>query len=108
MFAALKPLKERKISADAVISRLRPKLSEVPGAQLFLQAAQDIRVGGRQANATYQYTLRSDSLDDLRTWGDKIREALRELPELADVNSDQAERDSNRTASIEIPRRDSA
>ncbi len=90
MFAALKPLKERKISADAVISRLRPKLSEVPGAQLFLQAAQDIRVGGRQANATYQYTLRSDSLDDLRTWGDKIREAFEKLPELADVNSDQA------------------
>ena len=90
MFAALKPLKERKISADEVISRLRPKLSEVPGAQLFLQAAQDIRVGGRQANATYQYTLRSDSLDDLRTWGDKIREAFTNLPELADVNSDQA------------------
>jgi multidrug efflux pump len=90
MFASLKPLKERKISADAVISRLRPKLSEVPGAQLFLQSAQDIRTGGRQANATYQYTLRSDSLEDLRAWGDKIREAFEKLPELADVNSDQS------------------
>jgi multidrug efflux pump len=90
MFASLKPLKERKISANDVISRLRPKLSEVPGAQLFLQASQDIRVGGRQANATYQYTLRSDSLEDLRTWGDKIREAFEKLPELADVNSDQS------------------
>ncbi len=90
MFVALKPLKERGISADGVINRLRPKMSDVPGAQLFLQAAQDIRVGGRQANATYQYTLRSDSLEDLRVWGDKIREAFTNLPELTDVNSDQA------------------
>ncbi|HEX3894730.1 MAG TPA: multidrug efflux RND transporter permease subunit [Rudaea sp.] len=90
MFVALKPLKERGVSADAVISRLRSKLSDVPGAQLFLQAAQDIRTGGRQANATYQYTLRSDSLEDLRTWGDKVREAFTNMPELADVNSDQA------------------
>ena len=90
MFVALKPLAERGISADGVISRLRGKLSEVPGAQLFLQAVQDIRAGGRQANATYQYTLQSDSLDDLRNWGDKIREAFTNLPELADVNTDQA------------------
>jgi multidrug efflux pump len=90
MFVSLKPLAERGIAADGVIGRLRGKLSEVPGAQLFLQAAQDIRVGGRQANATYQYTLLSDSLDDLRAWGDKIREAFQNMPELADVNSDQA------------------
>jgi multidrug efflux pump len=90
MFVALKPLKERGISADGVIARLRPKLSDVPGAQLFLQAAQDIRTGGRQSNATYQYTLRSDSLEDLRTWGDKVREAFTNMPELADVNSDQS------------------
>jgi len=90
MFASLKPLSERKISADAVINRLRPKLSEVAGAQLFLQSSQDIRTGGRQANAGYQYTLRSDSLEDLRAWGDKIREAFEQLPELADVNSDQS------------------
>ncbi len=90
MFVALKPLKERGISADGVIARLRGKLSDVPGAQLFLQAAQDIRTGGRQSSSTYQYTLRSDSLDDLRTWGDKVREAFTNMPELADVNSDQA------------------
>ena len=90
MFVALKPLKERGISADGVINRLRGKLSDVPGAQLFLQAAQDIRTGGRQSNSTYQYTLRSDSLDDLRTWGDKVREAFTNMPELADVNSDQS------------------
>ncbi|HTA64243.1 MAG TPA: efflux RND transporter permease subunit, partial [Xanthomonadaceae bacterium] len=90
MFVSLKPLAERKISADMVISRLRRKLGNVSGAQLFLQPAQDIRVGGRQSSAAYQYTLQSDSLEDLRTWGDKIREALTNLPELADVNSDQA------------------
>jgi multidrug efflux pump len=90
MFVSLKPLAQRGISADGVISRLRTKLNEVAGAQLFLQAAQDIRVGGRQSNATYQYTLQSDSLDDLRTWGDKIKEAFSNLPELADVNSDQS------------------
>ena len=91
MFISLKPLAERKLSTDEVIARLRPKLSGVPGASLFLQAAQDIRVGGRQGNAAYQYTLQSDSLDDLREWGPKITEALRALPELADVNSDQQE-----------------
>ncbi len=75
-----------------MISRLRPKLSQVAGASLFLQGAQDIRVGGRQSNATYQYTLQSDSLDDLRTWGPKIADALKKMPELADVNSDQQDR----------------
>jgi multidrug efflux pump len=90
MFVALKPLAERGVSADGVISRMRVKLGQVAGAQLFLQPAQDIRVGGRQSSSTYQYTLQSDSLDDLRAWGDKIREAFTNLPELADVNSDQA------------------
>jgi len=90
MFVALKPLAERGVSADGVISRMRMKLGQVAGAQLFLQPAQDIRVGGRQSSSTYQYTLQSDSLDDLRAWGDKIREAFTNLPELADVNSDQA------------------
>ncbi|HEY2345984.1 MAG TPA: multidrug efflux RND transporter permease subunit [Xanthomonadaceae bacterium] len=92
MFVALKPLAQRKLSTDQVIARLRPKLSKEPGAQLFLRAAQDIRTGGRESNATYQYTLQSDSLSDLRTWGPKITEALKQVPELADVNSDQQER----------------
>jgi len=92
MFASLKPLAQRKVSTDGVIARLRGKLSQEPGASLFLQAAQDIRVGGRQSNATYQYTLQSDNLDDLRTWTPKIDEALQKVPELADVNSDQQDK----------------
>ncbi|MDG5497832.1 multidrug efflux RND transporter permease subunit [Niveispirillum sp. BGYR6] len=89
MFISLKPLAERKMSADQVIARLRGKLAPVPGASLFLQAAQDFRVGGRPGNAQYQYTLYADDLDDLRTWTPRLTEALRKSPELADVNSDQ-------------------
>ena len=92
MFVSLKPLAERGISTDRVIARLRGKLSSEPGASLFLQAAQDIRVGGRQSNAAYQYTLQSDSLEDLRAWAPKISDALQKVPQLADVNSDQQDR----------------
>jgi multidrug efflux pump len=89
VFISLKPLAERSVSADQVIARLRRELTQVPGASLFLQAAQDIRVGGRQSNAIYQYTLQGDNLADVYTWGPKITEALQALPELTDVNSDQ-------------------
>jgi multidrug efflux pump len=89
MFIALKPKTERKLSADRVIAQLREPLSHVAGAQTFLQAVQDIRVGGRQSNAQYQYTLLADSTPDLYKWGPKLTEALKERPELADVNSDQ-------------------
>ncbi|MBS0465261.1 MAG: efflux RND transporter permease subunit, partial [Proteobacteria bacterium] len=92
MFIGLKPLEQRKLSTDQVIARLRPKVSSEPGAQMFLRAAQDIRTGGRESNSTYQYTLQSDSLDALRTWGPKITEALKQAPGLEDVNSDQQER----------------
>ncbi|HVS26413.1 MAG TPA: multidrug efflux RND transporter permease subunit [Burkholderiales bacterium] len=92
MFVSLKPLKERKLSADQVIARLRGKLAREPGASLFLQAAQDIRVGGRQSNAQYQYTLQADELGDLRTWSPQILQALSQLPELADVNTDQEDK----------------
>jgi multidrug efflux pump len=93
MFASLKPLAERGgISTDGVINRLRPKLSRQPGARLFLQAAQDIRTGGRQSNSTYQYTLLSDDLDALRTWAPKITEALKNVAEVADVDSDQQDK----------------
>ncbi|WMY75851.1 multidrug efflux RND transporter permease subunit MdtC [Buttiauxella selenatireducens] len=88
MFISLKPLSERKETAQQVIDRLRKSLAKEPGASLFLMAVQDIRVGGRQANASYQYTLLSDNLADLRTWEPKIRQALAKLPQLADVNSD--------------------
>jgi multidrug efflux pump len=92
MFVTLKPLKERKVSSDEVAQRLRPKLASVAGAQLFLQTVQDIRVGGRQSNAQYQYTLESDNIDDLRTWTTKLADELKRFPELTDVNTDQQER----------------
>ena len=93
VFATLKPLNERKISADQVIARLRPKLAQVPGANLFLAAVQDIRVGGRQSNAQYQFTLQADSLPDLYTWAPKLVEALRQDSSvITDVDSDQQQR----------------
>ena len=89
MFISLKPLSERKISADEVIGRLRKKLANEPGATLFLQSVQDIRMGGRQSNAQYQYTLQGDNLDELREWTPKAFRALAKLPMLADLNTDQ-------------------
>ena len=88
MFITLKPRDERHETAQQIIDRLRKKLAKEPGANLFLMAVQDIRVGGRQANASYQYTLLSDDLAALREWEPKIRKTLAALPELADVNSD--------------------
>ena len=93
LFATLKPLGERKDSADKVIARLRPKLAEVAGANVFLQAVQDIRVGGRQGNSQYQFTLQSDSLPDLYNWGPKLTEALRkDTSVITDVDTDQQQR----------------
>ena len=92
MFISLKPLAERKLSAMQVIGRLRPKLAAIAGVSLFLAPAQDIRIGGRQSNSSYQYTLQSDSLEDLRKWGPKIADALKLAPELTDVDSDQQDR----------------
>ncbi|HWG79912.1 MAG TPA: efflux RND transporter permease subunit [Stellaceae bacterium] len=89
VFITLKPLSERKLSADRIIGRLRRELSQVAGATLFLQSTQDIRVGGRQSNAQYQYTLQGDDLEELYAWAPKITEALQHVPELTDVNSDQ-------------------
>ncbi len=89
IFVSLKPLAQRSLSADRIIGRLRPKLNQVAGARLFLQAAQDIRVGGRQSNAQYQYTLQGDSIADIYKWAPKLTEALQHEPALTDVNSDQ-------------------
>nr|WP_212637276.1 multidrug efflux RND transporter permease subunit MdtC [Serratia marcescens] len=94
MFISLKPLSVRSDDAQTVIARLRARLAKEPGASLFLMAVQDIRVGGRQANASYQYTLLADDLAALREWEPKIRTALAALPELADVNSDQQDKGS--------------
>jgi multidrug efflux pump len=92
MFVTLKPLAERNVSADLVMARLRPKLAREPGARLFLQPVQDIRVGGRSSGAMYQYTLQAEDLTELRTWEKKIREALSQLPQLVDVNTDEQDR----------------
>jgi multidrug efflux pump len=92
VFVSLKPLEDRNIAADQVIARLRPKLNRVPGGQLFLQAAQDIRAGGRQSNAQYQYTLQADSSADLYAWAPKLTAALQKRTELTDVNSDQQQK----------------
>ena len=88
-YITLKPLAERGLSADAVVARLRGKLSHEAGANLFLVPVQDIRIGGRQSNAQYQYTLQADDLQALRTWEPRVRTALSQLPELADVSTDQ-------------------
>jgi multidrug efflux pump len=92
VFMSLKPLSERKMSADQVIRRLRGQLAQVAGATLFLQAVQDIRVGGRAANAQYQYTLQADTVDELYTWAPRILAELQKVPQLTDVNSDQQNR----------------
>ena len=101
MFVTLKPLKERDLSADQVIARLRRQLEREPGANLFLQAVQDIRVGGRQGQAQYQFTLQADELQDLRTWEPRIRTALSRLPELADVSTDQQDKGLQTTLVID-------
>ena len=91
-FISLKPRDERTVSADEVISRLRPKLAVVPGSTLFLQAVQDVRLGGRISNAQYQFTLQSDSLEALNAWAPRLVRAMREMPELRDISSDQQNR----------------
>ncbi len=88
-FIALKPLNERKATAEQIINRLRPRLGAIPGVTLYLQASQDVRVGGRQSAAQYQYTLQSDNLAELTQWAPKLLNALRRVHELTDVNSDQ-------------------
>ena len=89
VYVLLKPLSVRKISSDEVIARLRTKLSQVAGGRLFLQTVQDIRVGARQSNAEFQFTLQADNTNDLAEWGPKLTAALQRSPVVADVNSDQ-------------------
>jgi multidrug efflux pump len=92
MYISLKPIRERKVSSDQVIARLRPKLAREAGARLFLQSVQDIRVGGRAAGAAYQYTLQAEDLAELRLWEKRLKDAFNELPELTDVNTDEQDR----------------
>jgi multidrug efflux pump len=94
MFVALKPLNERpgRVSADQVVNRLRRKLTSVPGATLFLQAQQDIQIGGRGSAAQYQYTLSDENLNELNTWAPQLEARARQMPELRDVSTDQQNR----------------
>ena len=88
-FITLKPQGQRDVTADQIIARLRPKLARIPGVNLFLQSSQDLRIGGRQSPAQYQYTLQSDNLPDLTRWGPVLTNQMKKMPELTDVNSDQ-------------------
>jgi multidrug efflux pump len=89
VYVALKPLEERRITSSEVINRLRPKLAAVPGAMVFLQAGQDLRIGGRLTNAQYQYTIQSENLNDLVKWGPIVLAEIGKLHGFTDVNSDQ-------------------
>jgi len=102
MFITLKPLGERKISADQLIGRLRGKLAVVPGATLFMQSAQDLTIGGRFGQAQYQYTLQGENLEEMNTWAPRLLQKLRALPQLRDVNTDQ--QDKGLESSIVIDR----
>ncbi|MBB3264486.1 multidrug efflux pump [Azospirillum sp. OGB3] len=92
MAVSLKPLAQRDVTADAVIARLRTQLTQVPGANLYLSVMQDLRAGARQSNANYQFTLQGDTLDELQTWAPRLTQALQQVPELTEVNSDQQQR----------------
>jgi multidrug efflux pump len=92
VYVSLKPVAQRSDTADQVIARLRRALSHVSGATLFLVAVQDIRIGGRQSNAAYQYTLQGDSTEEVYKWAPKLTAALQRSPVLADVNSDQQQK----------------
>lgn len=106
MFVSLKPLKERNIDIDHVIARLRPKLARVPGATLFLQAVQDVRIGGRMGGGQYQYTLQGDDFAELVKWAPLVTAKLKTLTGLVDVNSDQ--QDKGLQASLVIDRNTAA
>ena len=88
-FIALKPLSERKDSAAQIINRLRPQLAKVPGAATYLQAVQDIRIGGRSSSAMYQYTLSAETTAELQKYGPELLSRLRKAPGFQDVNTDQ-------------------
>jgi multidrug efflux pump len=102
LFIALKPLAERRVNADQVIGRLRPGFAHDPRASVYLQAAQDIRVGGRLASGQYQYTLQGEDLATLNTWAPRLVARLRQEPVIADVNTDQ--QDGGVDARVEIDR----
>ncbi len=91
VFVNLKPASQRTERGQAVIARLRPQLARVTGISLFLNPVQDLRMGGRQSNSTYQYTLKSDNIADLHRWATRLAEAMKRQPALIDVDTDQEE-----------------
>jgi len=103
MFITLKAVRERKANVDQVIARLRPRLAQLPGANLFLIPVQDIRVGGRQSGAQFQFTLQADELAELRLWEPRVRQAFARLSEIADVNTDQQDKGLQTTLVIDRP-----
>jgi len=96
LFVALKPYGQRRATADQIVARLRPKLARVPGVTLFLQAVQDVRLGGRASRTQYQYTMEGARLDQLQEWAPRVLDQLKKLPELRDVATDQ------QTAGLEL------
>jgi len=105
MFIQLKSVGERRLRIDQVIGRLRAPLSRVPGASLFLQPVQDVRVGGRPTSSQYQYTLQAARVDDLTTWSQALLERMATIPEIRDANSDQQDRGLQASLAVD---RDSA
>jgi multidrug efflux pump len=103
MFVALKPLRERGVPAGEVVARLRAKLAGVPAVNLYLVPVQDVRIGGRPGSATYQYTLQSDDLDELRRWTTRLQFALQRVPQLTDVSTDQETRGMQAMLTIDRP-----
>ena len=102
MFATLKPLEERQLSVDKLMTRLRGKLKNEPGAQLILQSPQDLRIGARGSSALFEYTLQTDNLEELRTWVPQIVKALSKRTELVDVNTNQ--QDNGQQISLQVDR----
>lgn len=103
MYIALKPLKERKIKAEEIIARIRSRAARVPGASLYLQAVQDLRIGGRASSSQYQYTLRGSSLDELNEWAPKVLKELRQVAGMIDVNTDQQNRGLQTQLEVDRP-----
>ena len=103
MFVALKPLKEGREPIDRVLTRLRAATSKEPGANVFLNPIQDLRGGGRQSDASQQFTLRGEDVEELRTWARRLEGAMRELPEITDLSSDQEERGLQMSLIVDRP-----
>jgi multidrug efflux pump len=97
MMVVLKPLAERQLSIDKVIARLRARLAHEPGARLFFSPAQDVRVGGRQTSGSYQYTLQADTVEELRLWEPRVRDALSRIPQLLDIDTDEQDKGQQTT-----------